>query len=153
MWMNDLIPFLQFCQFTLVVTQHFLECAVCEHRMAIDVEEANPDLAVFEDRTKELLTRLQSLVVCIQRLDKLLRRLLGEDSLAPRDCGFRHGKRRGIAPSAPTAPFSIIEGLNVVKSEAQPSLVPGVRRRKFSAKLIQLGQTSDFHTNGQGALA
>src|SRR5215469_3555255 len=127
MWMNDLIPFLQFSQFALVVAQHFLECAVCEHRMAIDVEEANPDLAVFEDRTKELLTRLQSLVVCIQRLDKLLSRLLGEDSLAPRKCGFPHGKWRGIAPSPPTAPFSIIEGFNVVKPEAQPSLIPWMR--------------------------
>ena len=53
--MNDLVPFFQPAQFFLAVTQHLLQCPVCENRVAINIEETNPDLIVLENGAEKLL--------------------------------------------------------------------------------------------------
>jgi hypothetical protein len=43
------------------VTQHLVQCAVRKNRAAIDIEEADPDLGILEDRAEELLARLHAI--------------------------------------------------------------------------------------------
>jgi len=47
--MNQFVPFFQMAQFSFGITQHLLECPIGENRLAKNIEEADPDLAVFED--------------------------------------------------------------------------------------------------------
>src|SRR6516225_6168970 len=55
---NNGVPLLQAAQFFLGVTQHLLQCAVAGEIPAINPEEADPNLGVLENRSKELLACL-----------------------------------------------------------------------------------------------
>ena len=58
---NDLVPFFKVAQLFRGVTQHLVQCAVRKNRAAIDIEEADPDLGILEDRAEELLARLHAI--------------------------------------------------------------------------------------------
>src|SRR6266566_2025246 len=58
---NDLVPFFKVAQLFRGITQHLVQCAVRKNRAAIDIEEADPDLGILEDRAEELLARLHAI--------------------------------------------------------------------------------------------
>ena len=59
---NDLVPFFKMAKLFPGVTQHLVQCTVRKNRAAIDIEEANPNLGILEDRAEELLTCLHAIV-------------------------------------------------------------------------------------------
>ena len=56
---NYLVPLLQTDQLFSAVIQHFVERTVGEMLLGINLENADPDLGAFKDRTKKLLARTQ----------------------------------------------------------------------------------------------
>src|SRR5215469_15354488 len=56
---NDLVPLLRAAQFFRGVTQHLLQRAVRDKFLFINLEVADPDLGILENRPEELLAFLQ----------------------------------------------------------------------------------------------